>query len=113
MDIEIKEFDITHEQNRGGEPKLYHDKIYIWIKGQNVLENLIGRGHEPYKLYKKFVIPKVMEMIKEQHPDKYELLKDVKWGWNKHCGCSMCPCSPGFISDRKSFLNHQTIYISI
>lgn len=113
MDIEIKELSVRRETNRGGEPKLYHDKMYIFIKNQTILENLFGRGSEPYKNYKKFVIPKVMEMIKEQHPDKYELLKDVKWGWNKHCGCSMCPCSPGFISDRKDFSTHQTIFVTI
>ena len=22
--------------------------------------------------------------------------KEVKAVWDKHCGCSMCPCSPGY-----------------
>jgi hypothetical protein len=113
MDIQIKKFDIRREEKRSGEPKLNHDKIYIWVENQTIIENIMGRGSEPYKLYKKFVIPKVMDYIKEQHPDKYELLKDVKWGWNKHCGCSMCPCSPGFVGDRNSYSTHQTIFVTI
>lgn len=113
MDIQIKKFNIRHEEKRSGEPKLIHDKMYIWVDNQTIIENIMGRGSEPYKQHKKFIIPKVMEMIKEQHPDKYELLKDVKWSWNKNCGCSMCPCSPGFIGDRKSISNHQTIFITI
>jgi hypothetical protein len=113
MDIKIEKLNVYHEGNRGGEPKLYHDKMYIWVNNQTIIQNLMGRGSEPYKDYKKFVIPKVMEKIKEEHPKVYELIKDVKWGWNKHCGCSMCPCSPGFISDRKDFSTHQTIHITI
>ena len=113
MNIEIKNLEIRRETNRSGEPKIYHDKMYIWVENQTVVENIVGRGHEPYPVYKKFLIPKVMEIIKEQHPDKYELLKDVKWGWSKSCGCSLCPCSPGFIGDRISLSTHQTIHVTI
>ena len=38
-------------------------------------------------------------MIKEQNSEAYEKLKEQQWGWRQKCGCVMCPCSPGFVSD--------------
>lgn len=37
---------------------------------------------------------KLQEKIKEIE-NKHNI-KILKVKWDKHCGCSMCPCSPGF-----------------
>ena len=43
----------------------------------------------------------MMEKLKKTNPQVYKDLKNIKWGWNQNCGCSMCPCSPGFIGNVK------------
>ena len=101
MNFTITDVNIRGETvfNRYGEPKKKHDKLYIWTTGETIMENLVNRRSRPYDYYKREVIPQLMEKLKEERPKVYDKLKDVKWSWNKNCGCSMCPCSPGFIGD--------------
>ena len=114
MEVNLSEFSIEHEEKRFGEPKKLHHKIYIWIGKESIIENLFNRRNRPYEDYKKFVIPKIMEHLRMNNPDKYELLKDAKWSWNQNCGCSMCPCSPGFVSVLPAdYSTHQTIHVTI
>lgn len=103
------------EFTRHGEPKKNRDKIYIWIKDETIIENLQNRRNRPYKDYKREVIPQLMEWIKDKKPTVYELLKWVRWGWDQHCGCSMCPCSPGFVGDIKRLCTDSvhTIHVDI
>ncbi len=95
--MKIKSFSIQKEYNRTNEPHKYKNKMYIYPSGETLLENLENRRSRPYQVYKKEVIPMVMEQLKKKYPDFYEELKDTKWSWNQKCGCSMCPCSPGFV----------------
>lgn len=61
----------------------------------DVMESLMNRKRRPYNIYKTMI-----------HSSG---LKDVisldKLSWSQHAGCTMCPCSPGFI------LNHQSVMI--
>lgn len=110
VDINIK---TEHPFNREGEPKRFNDKIYIWQSGETIFENLKKRRCRPYTTYKKELFPKLMETLQEKHPEIYEQVKDVKWGWNQYCGCSMCPCSPGFVGDKKRENKVINIHVTI
>jgi len=67
--------------DRKREPYKYRNKMYIWPEGETIMENLMNRRDRPHTFYKKEIIPLVMK-------------------WRQHCGCGMCPCSPGFVSDK-------------
>ena len=102
MKFKIENVKVTEESysDRKREPYKYRNKMYVWVSGENVLDNLMNRRNRPHQFYKKEIIPLIMEMIKEQNSVAYEKIKDQQWGWRQKCGCSMCPCSPGFVSDK-------------
>lgn len=94
QDVEIRKTSLI---TRKGERNPMAPKMYISIKRESLVENLLNRRNRPYSEYKKHIIPKVMEVIQTQDPALYDKLKDSKWSWDKNNGCSMCPCSPGFV----------------
>lgn len=62
--------------------------IYIWQKDETIVENLLYRRLRPYTVWKKMVLPKIIEAYPE--------LARFNIGWCQRAGC-FCPCSPGFI----------------
>ena len=94
---------------RKDEPYKNKNKLYIF-PSETIWENLENRKSRPHTEWKKEVIPLVMDWLKKKMPNHYETLKDNKWGWRQNCGCSMCPCSPGFISDTDGNIS---IYVDI
>lgn len=60
-------------------------RIYIFHKGETILDNLVERHHRPYDVYKKEILPAILGLIGAQ-----------KASWSQDAGCS-CGCSPGFI----------------
>ena len=66
-------------------------RVYVWPEGESIMENLENRRQRPYTTYRKEVLPYVL--------DQLGLPRDTKVRWSQHAGCSMCPCSPGFIID--------------
>jgi len=106
--MKIKLTSIVKDYSRSkGEPHRYKNKMYIFPEGETLLENLYNRRDRPYNVYKKEVIPVVMDKIKKKYPDYYEELKDTKWSWNQKCGCGMCPCSPGFVGSTRGWFEIQ------
>jgi hypothetical protein len=78
-------------------PKEYAKKMrcYISPAGETVLENLlVGRRNRPTDLYRAEVLPALKIAIAERLGCQPE---QVKLNWSQHAGCSMCPCSPGYI----------------
>jgi len=61
-------------------------RVYVWPEGENLLENMANRTSRPTALYRK--IAKVALA---------ELGISGTLRWDQHAGCSMCPCSPGFV----------------
>ena len=118
MALKIKLTKVSVQQhnfgNRGGEPKKYYDKIYVWVDGETLGENLINRRDRPYDFYKKEVLPLLMKHLEKEYPGSLnDEVKNQKWSWSQHCGCSMCPCSPGFIGDGRNANDiHVTFKIS-
>ena len=68
-------------------------RLYVWPKGETILENLANRHQRPYTTYKKVIVPEVLRRL--------GITEDVKVRWSSKCGCTMCPCSPGFFIDVK------------
>ena len=101
MKFKIESVKVTLESysDRKREPYKYRNKMYVWVSGESVMDNLMNRRDRPHTFYKKEIVPLIMEMIKEQNSEAYEKLKEQQWGWRQKCGCAMCPCSPGFVSD--------------
>jgi len=83
--------------DRKGEPFRDNNKAYIWVFGESILENLQNRRSRPHKFYQDNILPEVLKQINEQHPEFGISTNAKDWGWRSKCGCSMCPCSPGFI----------------
>ena len=107
--MKIKSISIQRESyyERNREPFKTKNKMYVWVSGETLIENLENRRNRPHNVYKKEVIPMVMEKMKKKYPKEYKELKDTKWGWRQKCGCSMCPCSPGFVSDTEGYITIQ------
>ena len=87
-DIEIRE-----RGNVSYREWIKQTRIYVWPQGESILENLENRKQRPYTVYKKEVIPAVLE--------KMGMPADTKVRWSQYAGCD-CPCSPGFIVDGDS-----------
>lgn len=62
-------------------------RMYISIEDETVFDNLVNRKRRPYNEYKKMIHSSgVSSMI------NLETLQ-----WRQNAGCTLCPCSPGFI----------------
>ena len=70
------------------------------VRSKNSKRNHIYFNERPnfnVRLYKKEVLPVVMERIRTKYPKYYKEIVDKEWVYSKYCGCS-CGCSPGFHS---------------
>lgn len=98
---------------RKSEPFRKDHKIFIHPEGETIFENLINRHNRPYEKYRDEVIPKILDYFKKRDPKVYKLIKDLKWKWSKNCGCSMCPCSPGFHAENINYSQSDVYHISV
>ena len=108
--MKVIKVEVNIDRNRKNEPYKMNDKIYVMIQNEPIIENLRNRKNRPYNIYKKVLLPQMLEILKSQHPLIYGTIKDNKWSWDQKCGCSMCPCSPGFVGNGK---NSFSIYVTI
>lgn len=69
-------------------------RIYFWPEGESILENLANRRNRPYTEYRRY-LDDVLRLASKMAERNY--LADAKANWSKHAGCTMCPCSPGFV----------------
>jgi hypothetical protein len=113
MTFKITKLTIRKNEGRNGEPHKKRDKIYIFINNETILENLVNRRTRPFQVYKKEIIPLLMEELKTKHPDTYIHVKGIRWSWNQSCGCSMCPCSPGFVGDANKYFDFHTFFLDV
>lgn len=74
-------------QKRPSSGRQVKPRIYIFPRGESVLEHLIERHSRPHKYYRQHVLPEVFKQL---------ALTNVKVKWSQYAGCT-CPCSPGFI----------------
>lgn len=79
----------TGSSSKSNASSFYHrPRIYVWPEGETIMENLQNRRGRPYNVYKKEVLPALFRVLG---------LRDITVGWSQKAGCTMCPCSPGFI----------------
>jgi hypothetical protein len=65
-------------------------RIYVQVGDFNLLENLENRRRRPYTEFRKYIERVVWPTLGWQETAP-------KLGWRQNAGCSMCPCSPGFV----------------
>lgn len=64
------------------------------INNGDILGDLAWRrNHKPPKI-KKQVIEALVPFLKENNLTPENI---ISIGYDKYCGCSMCPCSPGYV----------------
>lgn len=69
-----------------------HSRVYIWPKGETILENLVERRTRPYNKWR----PLVLQALQENGVSVRKLT------WSQKAGC-VCGCSPGFIVHTNSY----------
>lgn len=89
LEISIRE----HEEEEYNDTHGFKEtRIYVSEASETLEENILKRfsGIEPNPTwYKKFILPRVLRAA--------GISSDVRVRWSRKAGCSMCPCSPGFI----------------
>lgn len=66
-----------------GQPAIGENLLQIIENRRKVKGRLSDKGAEELK--------KVVDKVKSVFPDA-----QIKVTWDRYCGCSMCPCSPGY-----------------
>lgn len=85
--------------------------VYVHIKTEGVMENLMNRRSRPYTTWKKELLPIAARLIEAETG----LTMEDKARWSQKLGCS-CPCSPGFrtkLYDEEGNVKPYTVWITI
>jgi len=80
---------IRSYRNYGSDDPHTSSRVYVNFTGDKagVLENLVNRTNRPWQTVK----PAVVKALQDAGYDATGLR------WSQKAGCSMCPCSPGFL----------------
>lgn len=83
--------------------------IFLDLSESNCIKDIFTgeRYNKPYNMVRPFL----KKALKEAGIPEEEL-SGIKFNWNKHAGCKMCPCSPGFIVSGANNLNGYNVYIT-
>ena len=95
----------TYGRSRNNSSNYKKVRVYVdWHNGSfDVLEDLENRCRRPHTVAK----PRVIEAL-ARIGVSFDYL-----GWDKHAGCSMCPCSPGFVPRDTNALRGWTFYVTL
>jgi hypothetical protein len=95
---------------RGKAPRvarIYVDQKERPINQGKIIEDFAWRrNHKPPKLNKK--LAELMKKYFDANNIKYE---DIIVRYSRYCGCTMCPCSPGFNINVKGFEAASIYYV--
>lgn len=80
--------------------KAISTRVFVTIEGESILDDFGNRTSRPWQTWK----PLVLAALKEHG------IEVTKLRWSQHAGCSMCPCSPGFIAEG---MHRTSIWITI
>lgn len=67
-------------------------RMYVSVADETILDNLQNRKRRPYNVYKTLI----------HSSDLHKVIDTSVLQWSQKAGCTMCPCSPGFILNRHS-----------
>lgn len=70
--------------------KTKRSRVYVHGADESILDNLNNRLNRPVTLWREIATKALAEC--GFMPESYG-----KLSWNQKAGCSMCPCSPGFV----------------
>jgi hypothetical protein len=79
-------------------------RLFVSIKDETIIQNLLSRMVQraggPPRLsardMRKHVLQRVVDRLKQDHPEA-RITSPSQLRWSAKAGCTMCPCSPGFI----------------
>lgn len=74
-------------------------RIFLNIEGESILENFVNRTSRPAREWGKIIRNEVLPALG---------MEGVKARWSQKAGCSMCPCSPGWILDGRIIAKDHT-----
>ncbi len=104
--IKITKIDARNEPYSPGRKQRAVEKtrVFVQIKDETVLQNLMSRivqrNGGPPRLserdMRKHILERVVDQLKKDHPEA-RITSPSQLRWSPKAGCSMCPCSPGFI----------------
>lgn len=78
-------------------------RIYVSPEGESLYDNLMSRRQRPSTMYRKLAVAAALRAL--------GLPADTKVTWSHYAGCTMCPCSPGFIVE--AACTHEDVYCTI
>jgi len=85
-----EKFEITDRTTRNA-GKVGQTRVYVSpSQNESVMDHLINRHNRPWQDWK----PVVRQALLDHGIEPKTI------SWNCHAGCTMCPCSGGFILDR-------------
>jgi hypothetical protein len=90
--MNIKSLEVRPRQN-GPYNNYAKARIYIFLEGETIRQNLESRRCRPVTFYKQAVLPELLNRVPE--------LQGHKLKWSQKAGCR-CGCSPGFIVENSS-----------
>ena len=79
-------------------------RVYIHIDGETLWQNLNDRRSRPYTAYRNEVLPQLGKLLGID-------ISRLDLRWSQKAGCSMCPCSPGFID--QNHLLTRDVHVTI
>lgn len=104
--IKITSITARNEPYSAGRKKHLVEKtrLFVQIKDETVIQNLMSRivqrrGGPPRlseRDMRKHILQRVVDRLKEDHPEA-RITSPSQLHWSRKAGCTMCPCSPGFI----------------
>ena len=84
-----KAYDSDGRRNRGSSDPYAPSRVYIDFKGESIYDNINNRRQRPSTTLK----PLVKDVL-EKNGIAFDKIR-----WSSKAGCTMCPCSPGFLID--------------
>lgn len=92
------------QRDRNREWREYNEapRLYVSVADETILENLENRRRRPYNVYKKMIAASGINAVLN--------LESLRWSQN--AGCTMCPCSPGFIASKQRVAVGATEFVN-
>lgn len=67
--------------------------VFVWVKNESILENLVNRHNRPVDAYRSLLPEALSQGLDVPAYTGERWAKQARW--SQKAGCS-CPCSPGF-----------------
>lgn len=106
--VRITRISITERRWESARDYNKKPRLFPWIKDFSVQGDILEgeRYNKPHKHLKK-----LLKIALKAAGVPSEEVDNLSFTWNIHAGCSMCPCSPGFIIKNATSLNHKDVSI--